>query len=893
MSKALAQRIVLRIIAAQCIQRGYAVLDKAAVGEGVNTQSSQSHNDLRAGLTVDGTPAGETAILLLMRGQPCQTFVHCGLDLGIGLIIGSQSLDGHRSNVHIRSLLIRTSQCPAAVRLDLLAEDSVDEDITGHFTEGRIVVAVQRNQGENRTIDALLIDIVHTVQALQQVMTAYIGGVSADGSQCKNHPGIVGGLGIMESLVGVHVSLHILHHIVVVPGRYATTAAGQTQCQPLAADAAHDRRGLVDLRLQTLADGGIDVAHLRQQLLALQLRQLGDCRVQCCHLFAVHQLLLLSSQRVIRRLCRPDGNFVLQRYLTDGVDLLLHGKDNVALDLCHLVEHSLGLFFFSHRQAVLQCIGQRPIGSFGCVHSLPVVDGQLLRLRQGCQLHLERIHSRKALDLLLQVDQLGQIYLALLILGKNSIRGACGGHIVHAAGVGLILQRSRELGNQVSHVGCASVDADNVQGIPRAVAVLLVACLIVHAQPVLRAAAQIDGVACLDGDRLRALEEAAALRSVRDLLIQKRLDLEVLVAGGGRQLDGCRLSVDDQGVIILSTSLAGDKVRGQHRTVHGQSLNGGVGIAPGAAQVRTVAAGREHDTDHIAACQLAVLHRERTEALVGEPVVQRAHPAGGLAAVKFLQSIDAGDIVSLCAHHRGVLGFQRSGHAGHHGAVGGQIDPCIHQRAVPRCSGLLGIGGVLHNDLHLAVVGGGFLHRHHSGLIGSLHRSDRGGGVDALHASVIGFLRLVAQAVIQRLQAGESSSPGGGHSLLAVGGHDLILRLGDHLHVEGHSAAVSHIAGDNILRQIVARPIHAVNARQRQRLGQVPRVAAVHRPHGPILLVRGVQIVAQEHMVARHCRCRQTAAEPPPVAAHRGQCAVGVGCLLPFQGLIAKPCRTL
>ena len=768
MSKALAQRIILRIIAAQCIQRGYAVLDKAAVGEGVNTQSSQSHNDLRAGLTVDGTPAGETAIILLMRGQPCQAFVHCGLDLGIGLIIGSQSLDGHCGNVHIRSLLIRTSQCPAAVRLDLLAEDSVDEDIAGHFTEGRIVVAVQRNQGENRTIDALLIDIVHTVQALQQVMTAYIGGVFADGSQCKNHPGIVGGLGIVESLVGVHVSLHILHHIVVVPGRYAATAASQGQRQPLAADAAHDRRGLVDLRLQTLTDGGIDVAHLCQQLLALQLRQLGDRRVQCCHLFAVHQLLLLSSQRVIRRLYRLDGSFVLQRYLTDGVDLLLHDKDRVALDLCHLGEHSLGLFFFSHRQAIL--LLQHPIGSFGCVHSLPVVDGQLLRLRQCCQLHLERIHSRKVLDLLLQADQLLQIrYLALLTFGKNPIRGACGGHIVHAAGIGLILQRSRELGNQVSHVACASVDADNVQGIPRAVAVLLVACLIVHTQPVLRAAAQIDGVACLDGDRLRALEEAAALRAVRDLLIQKRLDLEVLVAGGGRQLDGCRLSVDDQGVIILSTSLAGDKVRGQHRTVHGQSLNGGVGIAPGAAQIGAPTLAGVHDADDIAACQLAALHRERTEALVDKPIVQRAHPAGGLAAVKFLQSIDAGDIVSLCAHHRGFLGFQRIDHTGHHGAVGGQIDPCIHQRAVPVFltvrPQIAGKGGVLHNDLHLAVVGGGFLHRHHSGLIGTLHRSDRGGGVDALHALVIGGLRLVVQAVIQRLQAGESSRPGGVHVL--------------------------------------------------------------------------------------------------------------------------------
>ena len=450
-------------------------------------------------------------------------------------------------------------------------------------------------------------------------------------------------------------------------------------------------------------------------------------------------------------------------------------------------------------------------------------------------------------------------------------------------GVGLILQRSRELGNQVSHVGCASVDVDNVQGIPRAVAVLLVACLIVHTQPVLRAAAHIDGVAHLDGDRLRALIEAAALRSVRYLLIQKRLDLEVLVAGGGRQLDGCRLSVDDQGVIILSTSLAGDKVRGQHRTVHGQSLNGGVGIAPGAAQVRTVAAGREHDTDHIAACQLAVLHGEGGEALVGEPVVQRAHPAGALVAVELAEAVDGGDVVALCAHHRGVLGFQRSGHAGHHGAVGGQIDPCIHQRAVPRCSVLLGIGGVLHNDLHLAVVVGGFLHRHHSGLIGSLHRSDRGGGVDALHALVIGGLRLVAQAVIQRLQAGESGSPGGGHSLLAVGGHGLILRLGDHLHLERDGAAIDHITGDNILRQIVMviRRLHVVGRDQCLRLHQVPRVAAVHRPHGPVFLVCGVQIIADEHVVARLGAAGHTAGKLRPLGS--GQRTVHIGRYHPFD----------
>ena len=413
-----------------------------------------------------------------------------------------------------------------------------------------------------------------------------------------------------------------------------------------------------------------------------------------------------------------------------------------------------------------------------------------------------------------------------------------------------------------------------MQGIPRAVAVLLVACLIVHTQPVLRAAAQIDGVACLYGDRLRALIEAAALRAVRDLLIQKRLDLEVLVAGGGRQLDGCRLSVDDQSVIILSTSLAGGKVRGQHRPVHGQSLNGGVGVAPCAAQVRTVAAEREHDTDHIAVSQIAVLHGEGRKALVGEPVIQRAHPAGALASVKLAEIVDAGNIAAFHALAARVYGFQRSDHAGHHGAVGGQIDPCIHQRAVPRCSVLLGIGGVLHNDLHLAVVVGGFLHRHHSGLIGTLHRGDGGGGVDAIHASVIGGLRLIAQAVIQCLQAGEGLLPCGGHSLFTVGGHGLILRLGDHLHLERDGAAFHRVSGDNVLRQIVMviRRLLVVRRDQRLRLHQVPRRAAVHRPHGPVFRVCGVQIVADKRMVARlGCAERRIC----PVG--RGQRAVHIG----------------
>ena len=440
-----------------------------------------------------------------------------------------------------------------------------------------------------------------------------------------------------------------------------------------------------------------------------------------------------------------------------------------------------------------------------------------------------------------------------------------------------------------------------MQHIPCAVTLLRVAGLIVHGGPRPCAAADIDRVARLHGDALRALIEAEALGVACDLLVEEYLGKEVLIAGGGGKAEVSTFALDGQGVLVQPAGLAGGEGACQLTALDLQRLYGGVAVAPGAAQIGAQTLAGVHDADDIAVRQLAVGHGEGREALVGEPVVQGTHPAGLRAAVKLTQRLvahsDGGDVVAVRTVLLTPVILQGGHDAGHHGAVGGQSDLIVHRNVVPESLSvrphIFSEGGILHDDPHLAVVVDGLAHGHHSGLIGSLHRSDRGGGVDVLHALVIGFLRLVAQAVIQRLQAGESGAPGGGHGLFAVGGHGLILRLGDHLHVEGYSAAVSHIAGDNILRQIVARPIHAVNARQRQRLGQVPRVAAVHRPHGPILLIRGVQVVAQEHMVARHCRCRQTAAEPPPVAAHRGQCAVGVGCLLPFQGLIAEPCRTL
>ena len=95
----------------------------------------------------------------------------------------------------------------------------------------------------------------------------------------------------------------------------------------------------------------------------------------------------------------------------------------------------------------------------------------------------------------------------------------------------------------------------------------------------------------------------------------------------------------------------------------------------------------------------------------------------------------------------------------HHGAVSVQVDPLVDQLAVPVFLAVgpqvAGKGGVLHDDLHLAVVGG-LAHGHHGGLIRLLHLGGGSGGLNGLHARVIGGLYAVAgQAVLHGLQAGD------------------------------------------------------------------------------------------------------------------------------------------
>ena len=142
----------------------------------------------------------------------------------------------------------------------------------------------------------------------------------------------------------------------------------------------------------------------------------------------------------------------------------------------------------------------------------------------------------------------------------------------------------------------------------------------VHAGP--------GGIAALDGDDRaighRDLSRALVLRAVHT-----GTDLEVLVGGGGSDLNAADLGGQLQGIAVGVLVKGG----GQLAIAEGQGLDGGVIVIPAAAQVVAKAAG-VHDADLVAALQLAVRHGKFAEACVGKPVVEGAHPAGLASAVK-------------------------------------------------------------------------------------------------------------------------------------------------------------------------------------------------------------------------------------------------------------------
>ena len=217
----------------------------------------------------------------------------------------------------------------------------------------------------------------------------------------------------------------------------------------------------------------------------------------------------------------------------------------------------------------------------------------------------------------------------------------------------------------------------------------------VHAGP--------GGIAALDGDDRsvshRDLSRALVLRAVHT-----GADLEVLVGGGGSDLNAADLGGQLQGIAVGVLVKGG----GQLAVAEGQGLDGGVIVAPAATQVIAKGAG-VHDADLVAALQFAVRHGKFAEAFVGKPIVEGSHPAGSGAAVKLRQAVDFADVIAFSAGLGISLGLQRLGDTAHRGGILGELHPGIHQRAGPGRSFTIHRfceGSVFHDDMGLAQVNG-------------------------------------------------------------------------------------------------------------------------------------------------------------------------------------------
>ena len=186
-------------------------------------------------------------------------------------------------------------------------------------------MAIQGNEGENGAVNVLGLHIIHVIQALQQVVAAHIGDILADGRQGQDHPGVVGDFGRVQTLIGVSLGLHILHHIVIVPGGYGAAAAGQADDHPLAAGGVHRGGAQGGHEVAGGLVNGIQVCH---EVRVLELVELDNRGGESVHLIGVHQGLVLVGEGIVGGLGGGDGGLTIQSDIgADGVNKVLHGLD--------------------------------------------------------------------------------------------------------------------------------------------------------------------------------------------------------------------------------------------------------------------------------------------------------------------------------------------------------------------------------------------------------------------------------------------------------------------------------------------------------------------------------------------------------------------------------------
>ena len=327
-----------------------------------------------------------------------------------------------------------------------------------------------------------------------------------------------------------------------------------------------------------------------------------------------------------------------------------------------------------------------------------------------CEAICSRFHAKQLLHHAAVYDQIVLCRLLGEQLSESQLMGADQhvqrGHAVHLVGKAVLLRqirRHRLLPREAVEISARRLGAD---GHLRRGNLLSVGCD--HRNGigggdnsrggVLALAAGLLRVTAADGQH-RAVRHGDRRRAAVRGLAHGQIDLVLLVGRGSGNSDLLHALRQLQGIaggVLVEL--------GRQLTVaEAQSRQAGVvHRRPVAADVRAAIEGK-HDADLIAVSQFAVGHGKFRKAAVGEPVVQRAHPAAALAAVKLAQSRitlgDLADVAALRAHGGVTRRTQRAGNAAHHGGIGRQGHVGVHQRTFQVSALHLGIGRVLHDDV--------------------------------------------------------------------------------------------------------------------------------------------------------------------------------------------------
>ena len=242
---------LFNVVGQQIVDGRIAVLDETGIGVGIDAPGGAGNDGPGAAFGGLTAAIGETAIIQLVFGQPVNSGLASSCYFRL-IAVGIQCHQSHTGDIHIGRLGLGSDQGPATV-IVLGRNDGIHALLADGGIGSFIIAAIQSDQCPDGAVHALLADPVDTVGTvgLHQIPVAHRSGISADGSQCHDQTGVVGGLTLIQRTVHIQLcglGVYIFHNAVVVVSKIlavicVVATTGQTEHGPFAKVSTEGRLG--------------------------------------------------------------------------------------------------------------------------------------------------------------------------------------------------------------------------------------------------------------------------------------------------------------------------------------------------------------------------------------------------------------------------------------------------------------------------------------------------------------------------------------------------------------------------------------------------------------------------------------------------------------------------